>query len=67
MKTRHQPTGNIRKHSHRRRPGTRNKAGPPLSRFQRLTGSWAINALVVPLLVSLVSAVVTLLLSHWGR
>jgi hypothetical protein len=39
----------------------------PLSLSQRLTRSWVINAVVIPLLVSLFGAIVTLLLTHWGK
>ncbi len=41
--------------------------GSYLSLFQRLTRSWVINALVVPLLISLFGAIVTLLLSRCWR
>jgi hypothetical protein len=44
-----------------------NRHGIPLSLYQRLTRSWVINALVIPLLVSLFGAVVALLLTHLGR
>jgi hypothetical protein len=39
----------------------------PRSFYQRLAGSWVINALVVPLLISLFGAIVTLLLTHLGK
>lgn len=67
MKTRKKFTGSNRKQRHRRRPDARTKAGAPLSLFQRLTRSWVINALVVPLLISLFGAIVTLLLSRCWR
>jgi hypothetical protein len=41
--------------------------GVPLSLSQRLTRSWVINAVVIPLLVSLFGAVVAFLLTHLGR
>jgi len=67
MKTRQKSTGSNRKQRHTRRAGTRTKAGTPPSLSQRLSRSWVINALVVPLLISLFGTIVTVLLSHWGR
>ncbi len=39
----------------------------PLSLYQRLSRSWVINALVIPLLISLFGVVVAFLLTHLGR
>ena len=47
------------------RPGARR--GTLLSLSQRITRSWVINALVVPILITLLSAAVTLLLMHRGK
>ena len=43
------------------------RRGSPLSLYQRLSKSWVINALVIPLLISLFGAVVAFLLTHLGR
>jgi hypothetical protein len=43
------------------------RRGAPLSLYQRLTRSWVINALVIPLLISLFGVVVAFLLTHLGR
>jgi hypothetical protein len=39
----------------------------PLSLYQRLSRSWAINTVVIPLLISLFGVVVAFLLAHLGR
>ncbi len=39
----------------------------PLSLSQRLSSSWAINTVVIPLLISLFGVVVAFLLAHLGR
>lgn len=65
MKTRLQ---SIERKQHRpARPGTDIRADVPLSLYRRLSESWVVNALVLPLLISLFGAIVTLLLTHWGK
>ncbi len=65
MKTHRRAADRKQRRSPRSVPDT--GASEERSLYQRLTGSWAVNALVVPLLISLFSAIVTLLLTHWGR
>ena len=40
---------------------------PSLSRYQRITKSWVVNTLLIPTLLTLLSAALTLLLTHWGK
>lgn len=54
--------------------GSRQRAGRKdtrrdllLSLYQRLRSSWAINTVVIPLLISLLGVVVAFLLAHLGR
>jgi hypothetical protein len=63
MKTQQQSAA--RKQHNWQRPGIRR--GTSLSLYQRIARSWVINALVVPILITLLSAAITLLLMHWGK
>jgi hypothetical protein len=67
MKTRQQFTDSNRKRGHRHQPEGQAKSGTLSLFFRFLSRSWVINALVVPLLISLFSVIVSVLLSHWGK
>lgn len=62
MKKRQQFAGSKQRTRHKS-----TRCGIPLSLSLRLTRSWVINAVVIPLLVSLFGAVVAFLLTHLGR
>ena len=58
------------KYAHKRQRNRQRRStqrAPSLSLYQHIKKSWVINTLIVPILITLLSVALTLLLAHGGK